>query len=296
MSRTPTTPVALRGKIFRGSDQVRAGRLTKAQLRSTAWRRLFPDVYACSSLPPSHARRARALATLAVPGSVLSGRSAAVLWGIDLAGPDDDVECTLRPDCRSGSMRGVRVTRRRLADDDITHHGGVPVTTPRRTALDLAREEPLEEAVACLDRLVRAGLVELADVREDAARLTGPGCRRVRRAASLADGLAESPQETRLRLVLRASRLPPAVAQHVVRRPDGAFVARVDFAWPDRRVAVEYEGIWHGEAQQVARDRRRLNALTAAGWTVVFVTAADLRDPATLVARVAAALAAPRYA
>ena len=68
-------------------------------------------------------------------------------------------------------------------------------------------------------------------------------------------------------------------------------VARVDFGWPEQRVAVEYEGRWHGEPQQVARDRARLNRLTAAGWRVVFVTAEDLREPARVIARIAAALA-----
>ncbi len=52
--------------------------------------------------------------------------------------------------------------------------------------------------------------------------------------------------------------------------------------------------MWHG--QNVRRDRRRLNELTAAGWTVVFVTAADLADPVALVARIGAVLATRRYA
>ena len=73
-------------------------------------------------------------------------------------------------------------------------------------------------------------------------------------------------------------------------------MARVDFAWPEQRLAVEYEGLWHGERQQVARDRARLNALTRARWRVVFVTAADLHDPQRLIARIAQALAAPRFA
>ena len=68
----------------------------------------------------------------------------------------------------------------------------------------------------------------------------------------------------------------------------------MDFAWPEHRLAVEYEGAWHGEPQNVARDRARLNRLTAAGWRVVFVTAADVRRPARLLARIAAALA-PRH-
>jgi very-short-patch-repair endonuclease len=296
VSRTPSRPPFLRGKIFRGSEQVRAGRVTRGQLRSSAWLRLFPDVYACSSLAISHERRAGAVAWLVIPGAVVSGRSAAVLWGTELAGPQDDVECTVPPECRAGGVRGVRVTRRALPPDEVTVRHGIRVTTVGRTAVDLARIHPLDEAVVAVDQFLRTGLLSLADVRVRAAALTGPGCRAVRRAADLADGLAESPQETRLRLLLVRSRLPRPIAQHVVRDPDGRFIGRVDFAWPEARLAVEYEGAWHGAPQQVAKDRHRLNELGAAGWTVVFVTAADLRDPVQLVARIGAALSARRYA
>jgi very-short-patch-repair endonuclease len=56
-----------------------------------------------------------------------------------------------------------------------------------------------------------------------------------------------------------------STTHHTVRDPDGWFVARVDLAFPDRRVAIEYDGPWHGEPGQLARDRRRLNALVTAG-------------------------------
>jgi hypothetical protein len=164
-----------------------------------------------------------------------------------------------------------------------------------RTAIDLARIEPPDEAVVCLDQFLRSRLVTLAQVRATAAATTGPGCRGIRLAAERADGLAGSPQETRLRLLLHRSSVPRPVAQHEIRDTQG-FVAAVDFGWPEHKVALEYEGVWHGEAQQVGKDRRRLNRLTAAGWTVIFATAADLRDPVALIARIAATLNAPRYA
>lgn len=295
MTRTPVRPAQLRRKLFRGSEQVALGRVTRAQLRSSAWRRLFPDVYACSSLPVTHHRRARAVGRLLLPGAVLSGRSAAVLWGVDLAGPDELVECTLDPATRAGAVRGVRVTRRRLPDEDVVRRDGVLVTTPLRTALDLGRVQPPEEAVVCLDQFLRSRLVTLAELRAAAAVTTGPGCRGIRLATARADGLAQSPQETRLRLLLHRSSLPRPVAQFEV-RDEGGFVAAVDFGWPELRIALEYDGVWHGQAQQVGKDRRRLNRLTAAGWTVIFVTAEDLRDPVALIARIAAALSAPRYA
>jgi hypothetical protein len=74
-----------------------------------------------------------------------------------------------------------------------------------------------------------------------------------------------------------------AVPQYVVRDADGRFIARVDLAFPEHRVAIEYDGAWHGKPGQLAHDRRRLNALVAAGWTVLHVTATDLHEPQSLV-------------
>jgi hypothetical protein len=292
--RPPRRPPELHRTVFRGSAVVAGGRLTRSELRSTAWRRLFEDVYVCSCVPDTHATRAIAAAGTLLPGAVVSGRSAAVLWGLDVAGERDDVELTVPPGARVTAARGVRVRRRALAADAVTRRDGVPVTTPVATALDLAAGEAVvDEAVVLVDRLVGRGLTTVTEVRAAAATATGPGSRHARRVVALADGLAGSPQETRLRLLFQRSPLPRPVAQHVVRDAAG-FVARVDFGWPEQRVAVEYEGRWHGERQQVAQDRRRLNRLTAAGWTVVFVTAEDLAEPALLLARVAAALAAAR--
>ena len=115
-----------------------------------------------------------------------------------------------------------------------------------------------------------------------------PRSKVAREVADLADGLAESPQETRLRLLLRRGGLPAPEAQYRVFDAEG-FVARVDLAYPDLRLAVEYDGAWHGAPGELARDRRRLNRLTAAGWRVVFVTAEDLHRPQELLGRIAAA-------
>ena len=71
---------------------------------------------------------------------------------------------------------------------------------------------------------------------------------------------------------------------------EAARPARLDFAYPGLRLAVEYDGAWHAAPGGLARDRRRLNRLTAAGWRVVFVTADDLHRPEELVRRIATAL------
>ncbi|UOY01426.1 endonuclease domain-containing protein [Blastococcus sp. PRF04-17] len=295
MPPRPARPRELVGTVFRGSAAIRSGRLTRHQLQSSAWQRLFPDVYACAGLPVTHELRTLAATRFLLPGAVASGRSAAVLWGVELAGPDDPVELTVAPVCRGGSVRGVLVSRRALLEEHVFGRRGVPTTTAMRTALDLASIRPLDEAVVALDQFLAPGLVFLDEVRAAAAGLLGRDCRWVRRVVQLADGLAASPQETRLRLLLMRAGLPAPVAQYRVRTAT-RLVARVDFAWPEHRIALEYEGKWHGEPQNVEKDRRRLNDLSAMGWQVIFVTAADLRDPTRLLTRLASLLGSPRSA
>jgi hypothetical protein len=171
----------------------------------------------------------------------------------------------------------------------VTRREGAPVTDAEATAVRLAGLLPGDEGVVAVDRLVATRNAGLDDIRLLAAATTGPGSARARAACALADGLAGSPQETRLRLLIGRSSLPAPVAQFWVVHQNRR-VARVDFAWPDVKVAVEYDGLWHAEDGQFEKDRARLNRLREAGWQVVFVTAADLRRPAELLRRIATAL------
>ncbi|RBY77990.1 hypothetical protein DQ239_09800 [Blastococcus sp. TF02-09] len=288
MPRPARVPPQLEEKPFLGSSAVAAGLLSLRQLEGATWRRLVHGVYVHRDVPVTHALRAEA-ALLRLPGAVVTGRSAAVLWGVDLAGPDDDVELTLPPGSHMVRVLGLHTRRAALPATDVRRRSGLRVSSPAATALRLASVLPPDHAVAAVDQLIAAGVVDLEAVRQRADVACGPGSARGRRVAGLADGLAESPPETRVRLLIGRSRLPVPVAQFRVLH-QGRFVARVDFAWPERKVALEYDGLWHGEPGQFARDRRRLNALREAGWSVVFVTAADLRDPAALIARIARAL------
>ena len=266
-----------------------AGLLSRRQLDAPVWRPLFRDVYVHRDVPVDHELRAQA-ACLLLPAAVITGRSAAVLWGIDLAGPNDPVEVTVPPSAHPCRIPGLRVRRAHLDPEHRWHRRSLPVTTAAATALRLAAVLPEVDAVAAVDQLVMTGVADLETIRALARTATGPNSARARRVCGLADGLAESPQETRLRLLIAASRLPLPVAQfHVM--AGRIFVARVDFAWPDRRLALEYDGLWHAEPGQFARDRQRLNRLQAAGWRVIFVTAADLHHPDQLVARIAEAIA-----
>ncbi len=289
-ARMPTRPLpdSLRDHVFRGTDVVRRGLLTPAQLRGPTCRALFRDVYVDARVPDSHRLRARAAARLLLPGAVVSGPSAAVLWGVDLADERDDVELVLPPGSHPRRIPGVRVRRLQLDPADVRVRERVRVVCPLAATVRVAALSTPDGAVVAIDRMVAAGVVDLGELR---ARVATPraASARVRRACSRADGLAESPQETRLRLLMTRGGLPAPVAQYVV-RDGGREIARVDFAWPELRVAVEYDGAWHAEPGRFARDRQRLNRLQAAGWRVVFVTAADLHRPAQLVATIRAAL------
>jgi very-short-patch-repair endonuclease len=267
---------------------VAQGLLTPNQLRSPAWRPLFRDVYVDAAVEVTHRLRAVAAALLLVPDGVVTGLSAAVLWGVDLAGPADDVELTLPPGTNPPRHPGLRVRRARIDPADVGRRSGVRVSGPVTTALRIASVLPGDDAVVAVDRLAVARVVDLDALRVRAG-IRGATSARVRTVCTLADGLAGSPQETKLRLLMRRAGLPEPVAQHEIRH-GGRFVARVDFAWPELKVAVEYDGLWHAQDDQFGKDRRRLNRLREAGWTVVFVTAADLHDPHRLIASIRAAL------
>lgn len=140
-----------------------------------------------------------------------------------------------------------------------------------------------------LEVMLTRSIVGRSELTEAGARLVGRGARRAQQTVALADPRAESPPESRLRVLLALAGLD-AVPQYRVRDEAGNVLARVDLAFPEYRIAIEYDGAWHAEERQFARDRRRLNRLVAAGWVVLHVTAADMRDPAALVARVRALL------
>jgi len=289
--RPPRRPAVLEGCVFRARDVVADGVLTPAALRSSAWRRLYRGVYADSSLGDDVGLRIRGASLLAPPAAAFTGRTAAWLHGAsELADVRDPIEITVPAGCSFGPVAGLRIRHVQLAASDLTSVAGRRCTTGLATAVSLAATEETTRAVAALDVLLARGVVGMRALEEAAETVTGRGSRRVRRAIGLADPRAESQPESVLRVVLALAGIP-AVPQHTVRH-GGRFVARVDLALPELRIAIEYDGAWHGAAPQLTRDRRRLNALTEAGWKVLFVTAADLRDPVALVAKVRAFIAA----
>ncbi|MGC5032426.1 endonuclease domain-containing protein [Micromonospora sp. DT229] len=279
MSRSPRRPPQLRGRVFRGSHAISRGLLTRNDLRSSAWRPLFRDVYADAQLPVTHRTRCTAAGRWLIPaGAAIAGRSAAVLHGCAHTTFDDTVEVLVPRGRSAGPAAGLRVHRGPVDDGDIVDRAGTPVTSPERTCWDVASWLDLVEAVVVIDALLATGLTEVSTLRGYAlARVGRRGWRAMLRAVDLADAGAESPQESRTRVRLVLAGLPRPRTQWVV-SAHGRFLARVDLAWPEYRVAVEYDGRWHDDPGQFDADRRRLNRLVGSDWIVVHLTAKRLRE------------------
>lgn len=163
-----------------------------------------------------------------------------------------------------------------LESDEHTTHRGFPITTPLRTCWDIALWFEPVRAVALIDGLLHTEFVTAEDLDHLIGRRLGcHGARRARRVFRLADGGAQSPAESTLRVRLLVRGFPRPRTQFPV--PVGGAVLHPDLAWPEYMVAIEYDGLWHNEAEQFHRDRRRLNRLSASGWIVLHVTAQRMR-------------------
>lgn len=277
--------------VFLGADAVAAGSITPAQLRGPRVQRVVRGVYCPAGVRLTHPVRCEAAAMLALESAVITGASALTLHGVPLAEPTDPVHLVVPHDEQFVLGRDVVVHRRVVQPEECRPWHDRRLATPLRATVDLLLGRQPLDSVPYLDRVLRSGLV---GQRELGAHLAGRHERGVvlaRRAVELADDRAESPRESwmRVALVLGGLEPEPQLRIHDAR----GFVARVDLAFPARRLAVEYEGAHHGEASMLVPDRERLDRLREAGWQVLFVTVKDTRrPPPELVARVRAALEA----
>ncbi len=147
------------------------------------------------------------------------------------------------------------------------------VVHPTETAVRLAaRAANPARALALLDAALRSGYCNAAELCGMAANFHVDGIGSVRRLIPIADARAESPPESWLRWLCHDPGFPRPAPQFWVRCADGASY-RLDLAWPRIKLALEYDGVELHTGSALTRDRTRVNALTAQGWTIVAVTA-----------------------
>jgi hypothetical protein len=282
------------GAVFIGTNAIAEGVITRRQLYEGPFVRVLHGVYADPSLPRDHLLSCRAAALLLPERAALGGRSAATVLGAPAPAYGEPVTVVLPPNVRWDGPRGVKVHRLEVppADVVVDDQWFIPHTVPLRTAWDVAAFETTATAVGVLDALVHAGRLDRAQLTQ--LLISGRrswGRRRVRRAFELVDGRSESPPESWVRVACALAGLPAPVPQYDVVH-EGCWLARGDLAWPDAKLLVEYEGAYHFDGVQIRKDDARYRRLLAAGWRVIRLSAADLRNMADVVDRIRAALAA----
>lgn len=244
---------------FRGSDAVSSGLLTRSVLRGPRFRRLFPDVYVRAGVEVDLVVRSLAAAVLVGDRGVLGGYSAAELLGASCGPLDAAAEVIVLG--RRRAPPGLLVREEDVPLAERRQVDGTVVTSPVRTALDIASRGSLVEAVAGVDALThRFGFPPQEVVRLVYRHPGRRGAARLPTVVRLANPLADSPMETRIRLAIVLAGLPAPELQFRV----GPYL--LDMAYPDLMLGVEYDGREHLTQHRAMRDLDRQAYLTAAGW------------------------------
>lgn len=180
--------------------------------------------------------------------------------------------------------------RRILTADDVTTVEGIRVTTVSRTLVDLAEVVPHQALVKVCSEAERQHKIDVRGIEDTLQRLRGRrggGAAAIRRAlaelAAHGTTLTRSELEDRFLALLDSHDLPRPATNAQVAGYEG------DAVWPRARLVVELDG-WdsHKTRRAFQGDRTKANALTAAGWTVLRFTHADVvRRPAEIAAAVA---------
>lgn len=278
-----TVRAELLGRPFTVAEARSAG-LTWRGLQTSSWVRLSRGQYARAGLSPDVRLVLRGVHERMPDSYAFSGQTAAWIWGLDLP-PCEPVEVTVDRNIPVRARAGVRLRRASLPPSDVTDHLGFRTTTVMRTVRDLGSRTDQVESVVAIDMALHSGLIDAVALERYVGSCAGlKGIRRLRRAVRLASSRSESPMETRLRMELVKGRLPDPCVQTELHDATGRFLGRVDLYYPDRRLAIEYDGENHKD--RFAADLKRQNALVNAGYHVLRFTAADFRVRGSIAAQV----------
>lgn len=279
--------------VFRGRHALMAG-LTEHQIEhrieTRRWVQVLGDVYRLHGAPVTWKGDLLAACWTGGFRAVASHRSAAELHG--LPGRRRDLIEITCPRWRRAHHCEIVVHETKALDlVDIMSVEGIPVTTPARTLFDLCSVKNYGFGMIELafENGLRRGLFSEREIAALERRLSRPGRAggpMLRRLIATRDPdrrPTESDPETRLLQAMRRRGLPPPAVQHEVWDGD-EFIARVDLAYPEVKIAIEYDSDeFHSGRNATRRDRSRRHRLLAAGWTTVDVGPADLRRGAVQV-------------
>jgi hypothetical protein len=244
--------------------------------------------YRVAGAPPSWKGELLAACWAGGTRALASHRSSAAVR--DLPGGERSLQEVMCPRWRRGRHKTLIVHESKLIDDiDRTIVDGIPCTSVERTIFDLGAVCSRNIVERALEAALRDELTTLEDVQATLARLGRRGRNGAGALRSILDEydadrkLTDTDREKMMLQAFRRHGIPDPVPQFVVEH-NGRFIARVDAALPQFKIAFEYESyLWHTGKTALVRDNRRRNELLAVGWPTIGVTAADLRSGGELV-------------
>lgn len=249
---------------LRGWEAVESGVLTARDLRRF-YVPTYPGVHSLRGAELSAAQRAKAAWLWSRGRGVVAGLSAAALLGTKWVEPGLPAEL-IHTNRRTPPLLDVHTDA--LAVSEVRQVDGMRVTSAARTAFDIGRRLELVDGVARVDALMNSTDVKICDVEAVAAAHPGVrGLTQLRRTLDLVDGGAESPWESRTRLLFVCNGFPPPETQIPVIDDYGVLVAVIDMGWRDYLVGVDFEGAHHyTNPRQRHWDAERFTRLPELGW------------------------------
>ncbi|MDO5503484.1 MAG: DUF559 domain-containing protein, partial [Actinomycetia bacterium] len=251
--------------------------ISDRRLRSPEFRRVMHGVFVDHRIPDSLPVRTRAALLVAPPGGTASHLTAACLWTAN-AERSGHIHLSYRfaGTCGRGE---IKVHRFGYPIDRSARHG-IPVTGPGMTFMHLAVVLDLVKLTAFGDMLVKRKVITPDELMGYARAWSQHGARLGRLAASHVRDRVESVPESNLRMLLVLAGLPEPTVNFPILRPNGEERYRLDLAYPEIMLAIEYDGRWHDEPEQAAKDDLRRTWLRKHGWTVIVIKAEHLYENA----------------
>jgi hypothetical protein len=266
---------ALRAGLTRGAIDRR--------VRGGHWEPVGHAVYRFPGAPRTWHQRALALCLGAGSPAVTSHRTAGWLWGLDGVSrqPPEPID-VLVPRGFNFHEPSANVRSTRVREPEFHFRNGVPVTLLSRTLVDLASilsEDMLEVALDSAIRSFGSRITKALKLRlPSLASSAWPGVDVLKRLFAERDGSLDSPLEVLLRRVLWLSELPRPHHNWAVFNGRG-FVAKVDFAWPAIKLALQAHGLkYHLKPAQYRRDQVQQSELQACGWLVLTTTWREVNE------------------
>jgi len=280
---------------FTVADALAAGASRKT-LRRVRFDKSVWGVRRDSADPARLIDRCRMYALRLPTDSFFSHTTAALMWGAPLSLSDQaatKLHASIPAPGRAPHVRGIRGHELELDDRDTTVRHGVRCSSPARTWCDLASILSLRDLVAVGDFLIhwRNPLTSIAELKKMSIRFRGRrGMARIREALELLSDRAESRPESHLRVIIVQGGLPMPVINLVLVDAETGRDVRTDFAFPELKLLIEYQGDYHRTRAQWRKDMTRRSRLEAAGWKVMELNWDDLLEAGELVARIRARL------